>query len=74
MSHYATLDQLLIDRISHNKGLSLMQVSGAEVRQEAERLAQALGRERFRVIDGRLQTLRAAGQIAHVRGKGWVAA
>lgn len=62
MSQYQELDQRITDAIRAGKNPLYAQ----HVSEEAKRLAEATGRESFRVIDGRLQQLRKSGKIQHV--------
>lgn len=69
MSTYGKIDSLILEAISRR----VHPLYGREVNQEAERIAAAMGREAFRVIDGRLIALRKAGKITHhtkATGKG----
>jgi hypothetical protein len=61
MSEYDDLDRLILVAIERRK--SPLYDPGCYV--EARRLADATGRERFRIIDGRIQALRSAGKIKH---------
>lgn len=62
MSTYAKLDEAIVAAIeARKKPLYAHQASV-----EAGRLAEATGRESFRVIDGHLQALRKAGRIHYV--------
>ena len=70
MNAYLTLDQLIVDSIRSGKH----PLYGAQVNEEARRIAQASGRDVLRVIDGRIQALRKAGRICADRmcGAGWI--
>ena len=59
---YAELDKRIIKVISE-RGSPLY---NKHVNEEAKRLAEATGRDDFRVIDGRIQALRKAGAIRHL--------
>jgi hypothetical protein len=77
VSQYAALDEAIITRLSKERDpLKLTQLNTGHVRHEAERLAEATGREAFRVLDGRLQALRQAKRIRFstfwVGNSGWV--
>lgn len=63
MSHYDNLDGLILARLRNVGPLELTFLYSGEVRSECDRLADALGRESFRVMGGRLQALRKAGKI-----------
>lgn len=68
MSQYQKLDQRIMEAIRARKNPLYFHT----VSEEATRLAEATGREDFRIIDGRLQALRKAGKIAHVsQREGW---
>lgn len=73
MSQYQTLDDAILQRLEADGLLPLQRLYTGEVRDESERLATAMGREAFRVIDGRLAALRKIGSITFVRGPlgGW---
>jgi len=60
-TQYETLDRKIIEHIALRRVTSPLYAS--HVRREADRLADATGRNVFRVIDGRLQALRKAGKI-----------
>lgn len=70
MNQYEVLDKLIVGRLSYTDSVSLLWVSAREVGDEADRIANATGRNDFRVIDGRLQALRKRGEIEFVKG-GW---
>jgi hypothetical protein len=59
MSQYDDLDRLILVAIERRKSPLYERDCYAESR----RLAQATGRETFRIIDGRIQALRSAGRI-----------
>jgi hypothetical protein len=61
MSQYDDLDRLILVAIERRKSPLYERDCYAESR----RLAQATGRETFRIIDGRIQALRSAGKIRH---------
>ena len=70
---YEKLDELIIESLTrHNK--VLMNLYGGEVRAECRRLGEALGRDDFRVMDGRLSALKKAGKIKYVSRIGWMLA
>ena len=59
---YKELDKRIIKAISERKS----PLYDKAINEEARRLADATGRDVFRVIDGRLQALRKAGKIRHM--------
>lgn len=63
MTQYETLDRLIIDRLTGNKGVSLISLGSGARAIESERIATLTGRESFRVIDARLQALKKKGLI-----------
>lgn len=64
---YEKLDALIISAIKNGRKPSHILV----VYEEAERIAEATGRESFRVLDGRIQHLRKNGRICWKPGTGW---
>ena len=62
MSQYDELDKRIIAAIEKRKNPLYESACFAE----ADRIAFAMGRESFRVIDGRLQALRKAKRIHHM--------
>lgn len=72
MSQYENLDKLILQRLSGEVGLPLIFLNAQEVKCESERLAEASGRDAFRVLDGRLQALRKRGAITFNSKTGWV--
>jgi len=78
MSHYQNLDHLIINRlkflgIAAPRRVGLMFIFSREVRDECKKLAEATGRESFRIMDGRIQALRKSGKIEYKTGTGWAA-
>ena len=72
MSQFQRLDDLIVARIAR-KGIHFTPLFSAnDVRDETQRLAVALDREPFRVLDGRLQALKRKGVIAYGTKTGWV--
>jgi len=71
MSQYDKLDDLIQQRLAYSEGMSLLHLSGGDVREECERLAAATGRESFRILDGRLTALKKLQSVEFVRRKGW---
>ena len=65
---YADLDSRIIDAIK-NYGRCLYTRS---VREEAQRISEATGRDAERIIDGRTQALRKRGVIEYVFGRWYV--
>mgnify|MGYP000520528854 FL=1 len=65
---YDLLDALIVENITHAKEATLYHVDAGRAREEAEAFARETGRYRFRVIDGRLQSLRKRGVIAYAKG------
>ncbi len=70
MSTYETLDQEIVTAIRAGS----RPLYASAVFADAQRIADAYGREAMRVIDGRLQALRKAGRIAANRkaDSGWM--
>jgi hypothetical protein len=66
MSTYSKLDAAIIDAARVNRH-PLYYIAS---RSEAERIAQATGREEFRVIDARMRALVKAGRIVY-RNRAW---
>lgn len=62
MGKYDELDRLIIDAVTKRKS----PLNEKCVNEEAARLAAGTGRDDFRVIDARLQTLRKRGKIRHL--------
>jgi len=62
MSQYDELDARILAAIELRKN----PLYASHVSEEAKRLAQATGREDYRVVDGRLQALRRKGRIEHL--------
>ena len=62
---YAELDSRILDAIQQNNRC----LYDRRVREEANRIAEAAGRNADRVIDGRVQALRKRGVIEYVYGK-----
>jgi hypothetical protein len=65
---YEKLDSLILNAI--RDGRSPLYTSAVD--EEAERIAEATGRESFRVLDGRIQHLRKKGRICWKRRIGWL--
>lgn len=64
MSDYDNLDALLVDRINTANGATFLEMEHAPaISLEAYMLAERFKRDAFRVIDGRLQSLRKRGVI-----------
>jgi hypothetical protein len=63
MSTYAYIDSLIIDAISDGRS----PIYCGKVADAAGNLGYLMGREPFRVIDGRLQALRKVGAIYYVK-------
>jgi len=70
MSQYATLDKLIVERLSEGPKF-LHKVFTYDVKDECRRVAEATEREAFRVMDARLQALRKAGVIVFNSKTGW---
>jgi len=73
MTDYTRLDKLIIDSCSEFGPTNCRRVWG-----EAGLIAKETGRDQMRVVDGRLQALRKAGKIRHVKASingrgGWEA-
>ena len=64
MSQYQQLDAMILKAIT--AGRHPLYYGPCET--EATRIAEATGRKSFRVLDGRLQALRKAGQIQYLDG------
>jgi hypothetical protein len=72
VSQFQKLDESIVTRIA-GKGVQFTPLFSAnDVREESQRLAIALGREPFRVLDGRLQALKRKGLISYGSKTGWV--
>lgn len=69
---YDELDAAIVARIKDG-ARSLHKIDCGDVRQMCADIAHETGRESFRVLDGRLQALRKAGQIVYKRGS-WMLA
>lgn len=70
MSQYEKLDSLIVQRLRQGP-MFLHFLCAHEVHSECVRIADATGREAFRVIDARLQALRKAGLIVFNSKTGW---
>lgn len=68
--NYELLDSLILKRLISGYRF-LIGIGGGAVRDECERIADATGRDAFRIRDGRLQALRKAGKIAYTPKAGW---
>ena len=69
--NYELLDSLILGRAaSAGRSTSFFLMTGA-IRDECERIADATGRDAYRILDGRLQALRKAGKIAYTSKAGW---
>jgi hypothetical protein len=66
---YSKLDFMILENINRHGEASLAQASGGDAGLEAGRIGCLRGRDGFRVIDGRLQSMRRRGLIRHVGGK-----
>lgn len=72
MSQFEKLDYLIVARIAQ-KGIQFTPLfSSNAVREESQRLGTELGREPFRVLDGRLQALKRKNVICYGTKTGWV--
>lgn len=71
MSQYAALDAAILGRLSQSAARFYLLEVNPEIVAEAQRLSDLTGRERFRIIDGRLISLRKAGKIKPGRVEGW---
>jgi len=69
MSHYETLDRQIVEAIERTGGTDFTDLLANHVSSESARIANSLGREQFRVLDGRLQALRKRGLIIYGGGK-----
>ena len=65
MSAYTKIDSLIVQAVKHGKHPRY----DNDVSAEAARLADALGRESFRVVDGRMTALKRIGHIAFNRSE-----
>lgn len=64
MSQYAKLDALILERIAGPNGATFTELNANRaVAEEAARIGEATGRVDWRIVDGRLQTLRKQGLI-----------
>lgn len=71
MGHCDNLDNIILARLKAQGEMHLLFLNAHEVREELDRLAEATGREAFRILDGRLQALRKGGRISFDSKKGW---
>ena len=62
MEQYEELDKRIVEAVAQRKS----PLYNKSINEEAARIAAATGRDDFRVIEGRLQALRKAGQIRHL--------
>jgi len=60
---YEELDKLIIEAITRRES----PLYNKRINEEAARIANATGRDDFRVIDGRIQVLRKAKKIRHFK-------
>lgn len=67
---YSTLDKQILDVITTEGSAHYEKISGA-VWNTAKKLCLAAGRPTFRVIDGRLQSMRKSNKIRYDRRNGW---
>jgi hypothetical protein len=63
MSQYDTIDRLIVEAIKRGQAPLYDRAANAE----ATRLAKAMGKSDYRLVDYRTQALRKAGRIAHKR-------
>ena len=68
---YDKLDSLIVKRIAAEPRF-LSGLCSAEIQGETHRLAKAMGRDDFRVLDGRLQALKKKRAIKFDSKRGWV--
>lgn len=73
MTIYDKLDSLIYEEIVKHRARTFSELLFALPGAEAKRLAQEIGREDFRVLDGQLQKLRKRGLIVFSMGA-WVRA
>ena len=59
---YEELDKRIVEAVANRKN----PLYDRRINEEAGRIANATGRDDFRVIDGRLQALRKVGKIRHM--------
>jgi len=71
MSQYDDLDAAILARIDAGH-TQFINIHEGAVLAESRRLADQTGRAAFRVVDGRLQSLRKRGLIEFARGFGWL--
>lgn len=71
MSQYAALDALIVGRITEQTVQFTPLFACKPIKAECDRLEAALGREAFRILDGRLQALRKKGVITYGTKAGW---
>lgn len=67
---YTEIDLKIVEQIRNNKR-RFFQIENVEIHDIAQTIAQQTNRAAFRVIDGRLQTLRKRGLIKFTKGYGW---
>lgn len=70
MSQYKKLSELIVDRLRDGPKF-LHFLCAHDVREECNRLAEAEGRDAFRVMDAMLQKMRKEGVIAYSSKTGW---
>lgn len=63
MSQYEQLDALILAACGRISTMPV--IHDLDVKREAKRISLLTGREEFRIIDGRLQSLRKAGKITY---------
>lgn len=71
MSQYDDLDAAILRNLDTYGNADLTFVGGGDAGREAQRIAKLTGRDVFRVLDGRLQSLRKRGVIAFDHKTGW---
>ncbi len=67
---YAALDAAILNEITTSKGVGFASMLAGRAGDEARAL-ETRGREAFRIMDARLQSMRKAGRIKSVRKAGF---
>lgn len=71
MSQYADLDAAITATIKLGRNSFHLIFASKLVFDESLRISRATGRETYRIVDGRLQSLRKRGLIDHSSTLGW---
>ena len=71
MNKYQDLDNLILARITRFAGSSFSELFQGPILSECERLNTLTNREPFRILDGRLTSLRNSKKAVYEKGFGW---